>query len=63
MMADVVELKTDGELCDVPVMLLTSSAEESDELQARERGAIAFLAKPIGVEDVLRAIGAILSRR
>ena len=50
------EVKTDGQLGSIPVMLLTSSVEESDELQALERGAIAFLAKPIAVEDVVAAI-------
>ena len=51
------ELKTHSMLRNVPVMLLTSSVEESDELRARERGAIAFLAKPIGAEDLVRAVG------
>lgn len=50
------ELKTDAQLGGIPVMLLTSSVEESDELRALERGAIAFLAKPIAVEDVVAAI-------
>jgi DNA-binding response OmpR family regulator len=50
------ELKTHSVLRDVPVMLLTASVEESDELRARERGAIAFLAKPIVADDLVRAV-------
>lgn len=50
------ELRTHSALRNVPIMLLTASVEESDELRARERGAIAFLAKPISAEDVVRAV-------
>ena len=50
------EVKTDENLRSIPVVTLTASAEESNELQARERGAIAFLAKPIGVDDLTRAV-------
>ena len=50
------ELKTDKELCTIPVVILTASAAESEELLARERGAMAFLARPIGVEDLTSAI-------
>lgn len=50
------ELKSDPELCSTPVVILTASAEETHELEARERGAIAFLAKPISIDDLTRAI-------
>lgn len=50
------ELKTDGELGRIPVLILTSSAEESDELRALERGALAFIAKPISIEDLVAAM-------
>jgi CheY-like chemotaxis protein len=50
------ELKTDEALRSIPVVILTASAEETVELQARERGAIAFLAKPIAVDDLISAI-------
>lgn len=56
------EVKTDEALRAIPVMILTASAEETNELQARERGAIAFLAKPIGVEDLMGAIRETLAR-
>jgi two-component system phosphate regulon response regulator PhoB len=50
------ELKTDADLQAIPVVILTSSAEESEELRALERGALAFLAKPIGIEDLIAAV-------
>ena len=56
------EVKTDLGLRAIPVVILTASADEANELQARERGAIAFLAKPIAVEDLTRAIRKTLSR-
>lgn len=57
------ELKTDKELCTIPVVILTASAAESEELLARERGAMAFLARPIGVEDITAAIQRALLKR
>ena len=50
------EVKTDETLRTIPVVILTASADEANELQARERGAIAFLAKPIAVDDLTSAI-------
>lgn len=50
------ELKTDRVLKSIPVVILTGSAAESNELQALERGAIAFLAKPIGIDDLIASI-------
>ena len=56
------ELKTDETLRAIPVVILTASADESNELQARERGAIAFLAKPIAVDDLTSAIRSTLAQ-
>lgn len=50
------ELRTDEALRSIRVVILTGSAEESDELRARERGALAFLARPIAIEDLVRAV-------
>lgn len=56
------ELKTDANLRAIPVVILTSSAEESQELRALERGALAFLAKPLGIEDLIAAVRKVLPR-
>ena len=50
------ELKTDPVLQSLPVVVLTASAEESEELRALERGALAFIAKPISIEDLIAAV-------
>lgn len=57
------ELKTDKELSPVPVVILTGSAEESEELRALERGALAFLGKPIDIEDLLVAVRRVFAPR
>lgn len=54
------ELKTDERLKAIPVVILTSSAEESDELRARERGALAFVAKPVAVDDLVALVHRVL---
>lgn len=54
------ELKTDASLAGIPVVILTASAEESDELRALERGALAFVAKPVAVEDLIGVIRRVL---
>ena len=56
------ELKTDANLRAIPVVILTSSAEESQELRALERGPLAFLAKPLGIEDLIAAVRKVLPR-
>jgi len=56
------ELKTDQSLRDIPVVILTASAEECDELRAIERGALAFVAKPVAVEDLIGVIRRVLVR-
>lgn len=50
------ELKTDETLRSIPVVILTASSEERDELRARERGALAFVARPVRIEDLIRAV-------
>lgn len=55
------ELKTDPSLRDIPVVILTASAEECDELRALERGALAFVAKPVAVDDLIGVIRRVLS--
>lgn len=50
------ELKAESSLSAIPVLILTASAEERNELLARERGGLAFLSKPIPVEDFVAAV-------
>ncbi len=44
------DIKRDPELRRIPVVILTTSAEESDIVRAYELGANAYVTKPIGLE-------------
>ena len=50
------EIKNDEELRQVPVVMLTSSREESDLLKSYKLGVNAYVVKPVGFEDFLRAV-------
>ena len=50
------EIKRDEELQQVPVVMLTSSREESDLLKSYQLGVNAYVVKPVGFEDFLRAV-------
>lgn len=50
------ELKNDEELQQVPVVMLTSSREEPDLLKSYKLGVNAYVVKPVGFEDFLRAV-------
>jgi two-component system phosphate regulon response regulator PhoB len=56
------ELKTDPVLQSLPVVILTSSPEESEELRALERGALVFIAQPISIEDLIAVVQRALAR-
>jgi CheY-like chemotaxis protein len=45
----------------LPVIAVTAGASREDEARCLEAGADAFLAKPVDHDDLLRAIGALLS--
>jgi CheY-like chemotaxis protein len=50
------EIKGDESLRQVPVVMLTSSREESDLLKSYQLGVNAYVVKPVGFEDFLRAV-------
>jgi DNA-binding response OmpR family regulator len=45
-------IKTNTNISDVPVILLTSTSEVSDRLEGFKKGADAFLAKPFSMEEL-----------
>lgn len=49
-------IRTDKELCRVPVVILTSSREEQDLLRSYELGVNAFVVKPVGFQEFIQAI-------
>lgn len=53
------EIKSDQELCTIPVIVLTSSAAEQDVLQSYRHHANAYVTKPIEIDEFLRAVRSI----
>lgn len=54
------EIKSDPRLRNIPVVILTTSAEEEDILRSYANGANSFISKPVsfsGLLDVIKAIG------
>jgi two-component system response regulator len=52
------EIKADPDLRLIPVVILTSSAEEADILQSYERGAASYIVKPVTFPKLAEAIRA-----
>ena len=50
------QIKKDPALQQTPVVMLTSSREEQDLIRSYSLGVNAFVVKPVGFEDFLRAI-------
>ena len=53
------EVKTDPDLRDIPVIILTTSSAPKDVELAYERGANAFMRKPLGMDPLIEAATAI----
>lgn len=53
-------LKRDQVYQGIPILILTAKGELVDERACRDCGADAFLAKPCGIEDILKQIRALL---
>jgi CheY-like chemotaxis protein len=49
-------MRSDHGLKDVPVVILTASHHEGDRLTSEALGIQAYIVKPVGVEDFLRAV-------
>ncbi len=52
-------LKQDADLRNIPVVVLTTSDEESDVLRSYELQAAAFITKPVGLDQIARVVQAI----
>jgi CheY-like chemotaxis protein len=50
------ELRADGQLGDLEVVVLTGTADEATELRAREAGASSYVVKPVRIEDLVSVI-------
>ncbi len=56
------DLRSDPVLRAVPVVMLTGEADESTELRARDLGAVAYVAKPVSIEDAVRVVSRALEK-
>ena len=56
-------IKTNINISDVPVIMLTSMADVANRLQGLERGADAFLAKPFNMEELHKNIDNLIAGR
>jgi CheY-like chemotaxis protein len=50
------QMKKSPELVDIPVVMLSSSCEEHDLIEAQELGASAFVVKPVRFQDFVDAV-------
>ncbi len=50
------QMKKSPELVDIPVVMLSSSCEELDLIEAQELGASAFVVKPVRFQDFVDAV-------
>lgn len=53
------ELKTDVELCHIPVVVLTTSAAESDIARSYELHANCYITKPLDLDEFFSVVGSI----
>jgi len=57
------ELRGDPTLSMIPVVMLTGEADESSELRAKGLGVVAYVAKPVGGDDLVGVIQRVLAPR
>jgi two-component system phosphate regulon response regulator PhoB len=57
-----VELRRDPETRPIPILMVTTRADEIDEIDGFELGADDFVVKPFNVDELLRRIEAVLRR-
>ena len=55
-------LKSDSQLCDIPVLAVTAYAGKGDEERIREVGAEGYLAKPVSIVPFMNAVKGLLNR-
>jgi two-component system, chemotaxis family, response regulator Rcp1 len=53
------ELKTDADLCQIPVVVLTTSAAESDIIRSYQLHANCFITKPLDLDEFFEVVSSI----
>ena len=57
------QVRQDGALCDLPIIMLSARDSEQDKVLALESGADDYLCKPVGPREMLARVHALLRRR
>ncbi|HNP69462.1 MAG TPA: response regulator [Kouleothrix sp.] len=57
------QMRSDERYRAIPVIILTGSVHDQDQMRAHEAGAIAFLTKPVGSDEVIATVGQLLAAR
>lgn len=55
-------VRADARFCGVPIIVVTASGKETDEVKATGVGVDAFLTKPVDSEDLARAVALLVAR-
>lgn len=55
-------VRADARFCHVPIIVVTASGKETDEVKATGVGVDAFLTKPVDSEDLARAVASLVTR-
>ncbi|MGI8793153.1 MAG: response regulator transcription factor [Acidimicrobiales bacterium] len=56
-METLAELKADEKLCDLPVVMITAKATDSDVWEGWQAGADFYITKPFDLDELMRFIG------
>lgn len=54
-------MRSNSQYCIIPVIILTGSVQDLDHSRAREAGAVAFLTKPVGSDEIIATVDQLLS--
>ena len=57
------QVRQDGVLCDLPIIMLSARDSEQDKVLALESGADDYLCKPVGPREMMARVHALLRRR
>lgn len=57
------QVRSDEHLCSLPVIMLTASAEDQDDVTARAEGVSAFLTKPAGSQELAETVNRVLNQQ
>jgi CheY-like chemotaxis protein len=56
-------IRADPRFADIPIIIVTASAREQDQVRASGGGADAFLTKPVDSEDLVREVSRLIARK